>query len=38
MGFEYDDWWKADDTKFWSFKVKSGVKDAVSIEIIFKIS
>ena len=37
MGFEYDDWWKADDTKFWSFKVKSGVKDAVSKMFIIMI-
>ena len=30
MGYEFDDPWKADDTKMWSFKVKSGVKDTVS--------
>ena len=27
MGYEYDNPFKADDTKMWSFKVKSGVKD-----------
>ena len=31
MGYEYDNPWKADDTKMWAFKVKSGVKDTVSI-------
>lgn len=30
MNYEYDDAWKADDTKMWSFKVKSGAGDAVS--------
>ena len=30
MGYEYDNPWKADDTKMWAFKVKSGVKDTVS--------
>lgn len=32
MGYEFDDPWKADDTKMWSFKVKSGVKDTVSVQ------
>jgi len=27
MGYDYDNPWKADDTKMWSFKVKSGVPD-----------
>lgn len=31
MGYEYDNPFKADDTKMWSFKVKSGVKDTVSL-------
>ena len=30
MGYEFDDPWKADDTKMWSFKVKSGATDTVS--------
>ena len=30
MNYEFDNPWKADDTKMWAFKVKSGVKDTVS--------
>tara|TARA_B110000305_G_C19359576_1_gene598706 strand:+ start:161 stop:277 length:117 start_codon:yes stop_codon:yes gene_type:complete len=31
MGYEYDNAWKKDDTKMFALKVKSGVKDTVSI-------